>query len=253
MTKPILPTALGVALLVACHGGDRPPKEDTSTIVEVPAETGAKGAPAGVASAHNVSSSRTKAAGADAPRAVAAGGEVAHADSLSAITPSGTPDTAAPAASAADLAQLRTELTMPVPGVDPADMPDSFDDPRGAHGERRHQAFDILAPRGTPVVSATSGRLLKLYTSKDGGLMVYAADSTERFILMYAHLDRYADGLTDGMPLRQGQVIGYVGTTGNAPPNTPHLHFAIARSENVTQWWRGTPVDPRPLLLPTGD
>jgi len=69
---------------------------------------------------------------------------------------------------------------------------------------------------------------------------------------MYAHLDRYADGLSEGTPLRRGQVIGYVGTTGNAPPDVPHLHFAIARAGDVRQWWRGTPVDPRPLLAPGG-
>jgi peptidoglycan LD-endopeptidase LytH len=78
--------------------------------------------------------------------------------------------------------------------------------------------------------------------------MVYAADATERFILMYGHLDRYAEGLKDGMPLARGQTIGYVGTTGNAPPNVPHLHFAIARTNNVSRWWNGTPIDPAPLF-----
>ena len=78
--------------------------------------------------------------------------------------------------------------------------------------------------------------------------MIYTADSTERFVLMYAHLDGYADGVSDSGRLRRGQVIGYVGTTGNAPPNVPHLHFAIARSSNVRRWWEGTPVDPLPLL-----
>jgi hypothetical protein len=152
-----------------------------------------------------------------------------------------------PAASAADLAQLRARLTIPVPGVRAADLPDTFNEMRGT---RRHDALDIPAPRGTPVLSASDGRLLRLFTSVNGGLMIYAADATDRFILMYAHLDRYAAGLTDGMPLRRGQVIGYVGTTGNAPPNLPHLHFAIARAGNIRQWWRGTPVDPRPLLAP---
>jgi murein DD-endopeptidase MepM/ murein hydrolase activator NlpD len=105
-----------------------------------------------------------------------------------------------------------------------------------------------MAPRGTPVVSAAEGRLLRLHTSKAGGLMVYAADSTDQFILMYAHLDRYASGLVEGAPLHKGQVIGYVGTTGNAPPNAPHLHFAIARGEPSVQWWKGVAVDPYPLL-----
>lgn len=78
--------------------------------------------------------------------------------------------------------------------------------------------------------------------------MVYAADRSNRFVLMYAHLDRYADGMRDSLPLRQGQIIGYVGTTGNAAPNAPHLHFAIAHPRDVSLWWTGTAIDPRPLL-----
>jgi murein DD-endopeptidase MepM/ murein hydrolase activator NlpD len=136
---------------------------------------------------------------------------------------------------------------MPLTGVRAEDLVDTFHEPRGG-GTRVHEALDILAPRGTPVLSATAGRVLRLHTSQAGGLMVYAADSTERFVLMYAHLDRYAEGLRDGLPLRRGQVLGYVGTTGNAPPNTPHLHFAIAYPRDVSLWWTGTPVDPRPLL-----
>jgi murein DD-endopeptidase MepM/ murein hydrolase activator NlpD len=78
--------------------------------------------------------------------------------------------------------------------------------------------------------------------------MIYAADATDRFILMYGHLDRYADGIKDGVQLERGQTIGYVGTTGNAPPNVPHLHFAISRSNNVSRWWNGQPIDPAPLF-----
>ena len=78
--------------------------------------------------------------------------------------------------------------------------------------------------------------------------MVYAVDSTERFILMYAHLDAYQPGLTAGQPLRRGEPLGIVGTTGDAPPTVPHLHFAIARTSNPAQWWKGTPVNPYPLL-----
>ena len=89
---------------------------------------------------------------------------------------------------------------------------------------------------------------MTLHTSDFGGLMVYAADESERFVLLYAHLDRYAAGLSAGMPLRRGQVLGYVGTTGNAPPDVPHLHFGIARVADVEEWWKGTPVDPLPLL-----
>ena len=90
---------------------------------------------------------------------------------------------------------------------------------------------------------------MKLFTSKAGGLMVYAADSSERFILMYAHLDGYAPGLKDGTELEKGQLLGYVGFTGNASPKAPHLHFAIARSADVKKWWQGTPLDPLPVLV----
>jgi murein DD-endopeptidase MepM/ murein hydrolase activator NlpD len=156
------------------------------------------------------------------------------------------PDTSgAPDPRAAELDVLAKGLTIPVAGVKAEDLLDTFDDLRGT---RTHEALDIPAPRGTPVLSATDGKLLRLYTSERGGLMIYAADASERFILMYAHLEGYADGMRDGVALRRGQVIGYVGTTGNAPPNLPHLHFAIARSSDVSKWWQGTPVDPYPLL-----
>lgn len=146
-----------------------------------------------------------------------------------------------------ELLALSEELTMPLATVAPSELQDTFHEPRGG-GTRTHEALDIMAPRGTPILSATPGRVLKLHTSKDGGFMVYAADSTEHFVLMYAHLDGYAPGLRDGLPLHRGQVLGYVGTTGNAPPNAPHLHFAIAHPRDVNLWWTGTPVDPRPLL-----
>ena len=156
------------------------------------------------------------------------------------------PSTRTPASSA-DLDVLASEITMPLAGIDPAKLHDSFNDLRGG-GVRRHEALDIMAPRRTPIRAAASGRVLKLFTSKAGGLMVYAADSTERFILMYAHLDAYADGLRADQPLQRGELLGYVGSTGNASPNAPHLHFALAQTDNVTEWWKGTPIDPLPIL-----
>jgi len=161
------------------------------------------------------------------------------------IPPGATQDSNAVAPTAAELAELASALIVPVAGVQSKDLLDTFNESRGT---RRHNALDIPAPRGTPVLSAADGRLLRMFSSEAGGLMVYASDPADRFVLMYAHLDRYADGLTDGMPLRRGDTIGYVGTTGNAPPNVPHLHFAIARTSNVGRWWTGLPVDPRPLL-----
>ena len=145
-----------------------------------------------------------------------------------------------------DLEMLRHELIVPVAGITKAVLYDTYDEMRG--GTRKHEALDIIAPRGAAVLSATPGRVLKLFNSKAGGLMVYAADSTDRFILMYGHLDAYQPGLADGQPLRRGQQLGIVGTTGNAPATVPHLHFAIARSSDVTQWWKGLPVNPYPLL-----
>ena len=145
-----------------------------------------------------------------------------------------------------DLEMLTDELIMPIPGVDPAKLHSNFNDLRS--GMRRHEALDIMAPRRTPILSAVTGRVLKLFTSKAGGLMVYATDSLERFILMYAHLDGYASGLSDNSPLTRGELIGYVGFTGNASPSAPHLHFAIARTGDVDEWWKGTPIDPLPLL-----
>jgi uncharacterized membrane protein len=147
-----------------------------------------------------------------------------------------------------DLALLTREIAMPLDGVDPTKLHSNFDERRGA-GARTHQALDIMAARGTPVHSAAKGRVLKLFTSANGGLMVYAADSSERFILMYAHLDAYASGLGDGAPLERGQLIGYVGSTGNASPTAPHLHFAVARSADVMRWSRGKPIDPLPVLV----
>lgn len=147
-----------------------------------------------------------------------------------------------------DVAVLRRELAVPVAGVAASALHDTYTELRG--GTRSHEALDILAARGTPVLSAANGRVLKLFSSVPGGLMVYATDSTEKFILMYGHLDAYAPGLADGQLLRQGQQLGLVGTTGNAPANTPHLHFVIARAGDLKQWWKGAPVNPYPLLKP---
>jgi murein DD-endopeptidase MepM/ murein hydrolase activator NlpD len=156
-------------------------------------------------------------------------------------------DTTTYVATESELAELRRALVIPVAGMGAADLRDTYTEART--GGRVHDAIDIAAPRGTPAVAAVDGRLNKLHTSVAGGLMVYQGDASDRFVLMYGHLDRYADGLVEGAPLRRGQVIGYVGTTGNAPAGTPHLHFAIARGRPSAAWWRGTPVNPYPLLV----
>lgn len=147
------------------------------------------------------------------------------------------------ARSTSNLEELRRKhLLFPVADQSIEPVRDNFNDARD--GNRVHHALDIPAPRGTPVLSTDSGRVLKLYRSKAGGIMMYATDTSERFIYQYAHLQRYHDGLTEGARLARGDTIGYVGTTGNAPPDQPHLHFAILRSYNVTRWSRGTPLNP---------
>jgi hypothetical protein len=156
-------------------------------------------------------------------------------------------DSGALVATPAELAGLAARLDVPVQGVTRPQLRDTYPEARGG---RIHEALDIPAPRGTPVISATDGRVLRLFDSKTGGLMVYAADPSDRFLLLYGHLDRYADGLRDGAKLSRGQVIGYVGTTGNAPIGTPHLHFAILRGRPNVSWSRGTAVNPYPLLVP---
>jgi len=132
---------------------------------------------------------------------------------------------------------------IPVAGIEEAALRSTYDEVRGG-GSRRHEAMDILAPRGTPVVASVEGRVAKLFTSAAGGLTVYQFDVTERFCYYYAHLDSYAPNLTEGMTLTRGQVLGYVGTTGNAPPGTPHLHFAIFKLGTDKKWWEGEPLDP---------
>jgi murein DD-endopeptidase MepM/ murein hydrolase activator NlpD len=136
-------------------------------------------------------------------------------------------------------------LGMPISGMDPKTLTSTFNE---ARGERKHEALDIPAPRGTPVMAVAEGNVVKLFSSKDGGLTVYQLDNTRTWSFYYAHLDRYAPGLKEGTLLRKGDVLGYVGTTGNAPKNTPHLHFAVSRLGPEKEWWKGTPIDPLPLL-----
>jgi murein DD-endopeptidase MepM/ murein hydrolase activator NlpD len=138
-------------------------------------------------------------------------------------------------------------LSMPVAGIDPSTIHDNFNEMRGGD-TRRHDALDILAPRGTNVVATDDGTVKKLFTSVPGGLTVYEFDPDQRYCYYYAHLDAYAPGLHEGQVLHRGDLIGYVGTTGNAPKETPHLHFAVIRLDPDRRWWTGTAIDPYPLL-----
>lgn len=138
------------------------------------------------------------------------------------------------------------KLLLPVEGVKLADLRDNFDQPRGA--DRHHEALDIMAPKGSKVLAVADGKLVKLFNSKPGGLTVYQFDPTEKYAYYYAHLDRYAEGVKEGMDLKRGDLVGYVGVTGNSDPNAPHLHFAVVELTAEKKWWKGTPINPFPLI-----
>ena len=152
-----------------------------------------------------------------------------------------TATTAAPAGATAG-----GKLMVPVEGVKYAQLSDTFNQARGS--ERRHEALDIMAPKGAKVFAVADGKLVKLFNSKPGGLTIYQFDPSNTYAYYYAHLDRYADGIKEGMQLKRGELIGYVGTTGNARADAPHLHFAVVELTPAKQWWKGTSIDPYPML-----
>jgi murein DD-endopeptidase MepM/ murein hydrolase activator NlpD len=165
--------------------------------------------------------------------------------------PSESPPPAAPLSLTDEEYLHARALMVPVDGVRPEKVPDTYWQARD-EGARAHQAVDILAKRGTPVLSADSGSILRLTKSTLGGITIYATDPERRFVFYYAHLDGYASGLYDGKPVAQGEVIGYVGTTGNAPKGTPHLHFQVMQYVDARSFWNGPPLDPRPFLTQMG-
>jgi murein DD-endopeptidase MepM/ murein hydrolase activator NlpD len=136
-------------------------------------------------------------------------------------------------------------LQVPIAGVSADSLKGTFSENRDG---RAHEALDIMARRGTPVMAAAEGNVVKLFNSKQGGLTVYQFDDSQTYCYYYAHLDRYAPGLREGMLLRPGNVLGYVGSSGNASPKSPHLHFAVFRLGPEKKWWAGTAIDPLPLL-----
>jgi murein DD-endopeptidase MepM/ murein hydrolase activator NlpD len=168
----------------------------------------------------------------------------APAPTTAPIGPLSVPPAAAPAP-AGDLAAHN--LLLPVQGVRREQLQDTFNDSRG-NGARTHEALDIMAPRGTPVLATEDGRVAKLFTSKQGGLTIYEFDPSTTYAYYYAHLDRYADGLKEGDTVRRGQILGYVGSTGDASPDGPHLHFSIFRLTPEKQWWKGDAINPFGLL-----
>jgi murein DD-endopeptidase MepM/ murein hydrolase activator NlpD len=143
---------------------------------------------------------------------------------------------------AGEIVALRArDLTIPVDDVEAEELHNTFSDWRGT---RTHEALDIMSPSGTKVLAVEDGRIEKLFTSKAGGLTIYQFDSTDTFAYYYAHLERYADDLREQQQVRRGDVIGYVGSTGNASPDAPHLHFAIFRLGPDRRWWEGEPINP---------
>jgi murein DD-endopeptidase MepM/ murein hydrolase activator NlpD len=168
--------------------------------------------------------------------------EVVPESEVRSSTSSGSTISADTIVAGSDVEHLRSRsLAVPVRGFDPDKLVSSFQDARGS---RRHEAIDILAPRGTEVVAVEDGKVAKIFTSKAGGLTVYQFDPSETFVYYYAHLDSYAPGLQEGAMLQKGDLVGTVGTTGNAPKDTPHLHFAILKLDPDKRWWGGTALDP---------
>lgn len=137
-------------------------------------------------------------------------------------------------------------LSIPVQGTTAARLADTFTDARDQG--RSHDAIDIMAPAGTPVLAVADGHIEKLFYSERGGLTLYQFDPTGRYAYYYAHLQRYADGVAEKQSIRRGQIIGYVGSTGNADPAAPHLHFAIFLLGPEGRWWQGTAINPYPVL-----
>jgi murein DD-endopeptidase MepM/ murein hydrolase activator NlpD len=136
-------------------------------------------------------------------------------------------------------------LTMPIVGTKPSTLSDTFHEMRDGH---EHEAVDILASRNTPVQAVSDGTIVKLFTSKEGGLTVYQFDPSGQYCFYYAHLDHYPQGLQEGAQVKAGDVVGFVGTTGDAPPDTPHLHFAVFKLGPDKKWWQGTALNPVPML-----
>lgn len=155
---------------------------------------------------------------------------------------------AQPAIAQADDYQIlqRRTLSLPIEGLKRRDLQDTFS--QGRSGGKPHEATDILAALGTPVHAIEDGTIEKLFLSKPGGITIYEFDPDREYCYYYAHLDRYADGLREGQKVQRGDIIGYVGATGNARATTPHLHLAIFKLDGAKHWWQGTAVDPYPVL-----
>ena len=156
------------------------------------------------------------------------------------------PDNAPPVVVAEQIKVAPSGLALPVVGIKPEQLSDTYDDARGQG--RRHDAIDIMADEGTPVIAAADGTIEKLFNSVRGGITVYERSPDQKWVYYYAHLSAYAPGLAEGQQVKRGQVIARVGHTGDASAEGPHLHFAINQMKPGEKWWQGTPINPYPLL-----
>jgi murein DD-endopeptidase MepM/ murein hydrolase activator NlpD len=156
------------------------------------------------------------------------------------------PDNAPPVVVAEQVTVAPSGLAIPVTGIKAAQLTDTYDAARGAG--RRHDAIDIMAAEGTPVIAAADGTVEKLFNSVRGGTTIYVRSPDQKWQYYYAHLSAYAPGLHEGQQVKRGQVIGRVGHTGDASPDGPHLHFAINSMAAGDGWWKGTAINPYPLL-----
>jgi murein DD-endopeptidase MepM/ murein hydrolase activator NlpD len=146
-----------------------------------------------------------------------------------------------------DISRLRDKhLIVPVAGVSPEKLEDSFTAPRD--GERVHRAIDILAPRNTPILAADDGVILRMSSNTLGGITIFATDADRQFVYYYAHLDHYDGRIHEGQSIKKGETLGYVGTTGDAPKDVPHLHFQIMKWPSDGKYWVGEPINPYPIL-----
>ncbi|MEC3949554.1 M23 family metallopeptidase [Sphingobium sp. HWE2-09] len=161
------------------------------------------------------------------------------------IVPADAPDTSAPPSQSDPVDN--GVLLIPVEGVPASALTDTFTQAR-AGGARPHDAIDIMAARGRVVLAAANGRIDKIFWSEDGGRTLYQRSPDGRLLYYYAHLDGYAPGIHEGQMLRRGQRIATVGSTGNADPSAPHLHFAVHAMQPGEPWYGGRAVNPYPLL-----
>ena len=250
---PAAPVAAASAPLPDSTAAATPPMVAPSTNA-APAVAAAS-APAPDTAAMGAAPAASAAPGADAPAGTAAPTEMSNLSSAASARPAAAasgqktsmqlPQARDPGDRQGARLLAQRSLLVPVAGIAPERIADNYEQGRGS---RKHEATDILAPAGTPVVAVDDGRIAKLFTSKAGGLTIYEFDVPGQLAYYYAHLQRYADGVREGMAVKRGDVIGYVGSTGNADAGTPHLHFAVFRLGTPAKWWQGEPVNAWPAL-----